>query len=501
MATPLLPDSSSPANTAVGELLSTLAAAWVADGAAAGYGLLEAGEVLPLAGVIDPDGPMTERVLDMPGGEMTVLISGAKPGGGHRLDAEAALLSHAIRREHAVAQMAAALVDADDQSVALYDLAHAETAGLDVATVMLGLAADARRILGAAAVVVAVADGAIELERVVDGDERAGEQGGRALDAIEGDGLLRGRAGEAGDVVVIRFSRSTDLSMAVVSRADRRATTPWRQLARAVAAHGSDRVDVAVLHARAVEQAVIQRDVEVAARLAAQSMPTAPPQVDGLDVAGRSDPARLAGGDFFTYVEVADGLVFAVGDVSGKGLGAALVMTTMTSAVHAAALRTQGHDPAEILVAVSTETAAHLSDTGMFVTVVIGHWSPASKQLRLANAGHSPVVFLPAAAEPVEIPADHPPVGVLPIETAVARTLEFGDGDRLAMGSDGLVEESGVDGTQLGSAALAAQLRAGPAGESAMETVERCFAYLEEYACSAEPADDRTLLMVRAVPR
>ncbi|MEM7286039.1 MAG: PP2C family protein-serine/threonine phosphatase, partial [Actinomycetota bacterium] len=208
----------------------------------------------------------------------------------------------------------------------------------------------------------------------------------------------------------------------------------------------------------------------------------------------RSYPARLASGDYYTYAATTNGLMFAVGDVSGKGLSAALVMTMVSSATTAATNRDVTGDPARILADVSADVYDYLSDSGVFVTTAIGVWDAHESTLKVANAGHSPVLHC-HGDRTTSIPPAVPPLGVLPDVAHEPIELVFEPGDALLFGSDGLAEQEDAHGRQLGYDALDALLISHrPDGASAL--VDRLFDAVERHGAGQPQDDDRTALVV-----
>ena len=176
------------------------------------------------------------------------------------------------------------------------------------------------------------------------------------------------------------------------------------------------------------------------------------PTIRGLDVAGRCDPARLAGGDFYLWVPTGDHVVIAVGDVSGKGLGAALVMTMVMRTATRLAHEARDPDPHELFRALSQRLSDYLAEAGMFITMVIGAYRLGDGDtIRLANAGHSPVV-IGGTGGVVDLAPSAPPLGVLEdMRSPRAVEVPFVPGDVVVMGTDGLVEQENAERDQIGT--------------------------------------------------
>lgn len=192
-----------------------------------------------------------------------------------------------------------------------------------------------------------------------------------------------------------------------------------------------------------VEQERVKRELELAADIQRRFLPDAS-QNKHLPIAGVNKPARGVSGDFYDYFPLADGRIcFALGDVSGKGINASLLMAKTASLFRC--LGKSERNPGKLLGKINAElceTAAH----GMFVTMVAGLYDPrpgCRGLIRLANAGHEPVVlYRDGHFESYE--AEGPPLGILPPldeQTQAYPEVEiYPDGGTLYIYTDGLTE-------------------------------------------------------------
>ncbi len=171
---------------------------------------------------------------------------------------------------------------------------------------------------------------------------------------------------------------------------------------------------LAVLNARMAEQLVgqerIKRELELAAEIQRSLLP--PPTEGRFPVKGINVPARVVSGDFFDYYALEDGrIAFTLGDVSGKGMNAALMMAKTASLLRC--LGKSINEPGRLLALVNDEIC-ETATRGMFVTLVHGVYDPESGYVRLANAGHEPPLYVAADGTISTIEADAPPLGISP---------------------------------------------------------------------------------------
>ncbi|HTH18197.1 MAG TPA: SpoIIE family protein phosphatase [Magnetospirillum sp.] len=247
-------------------------------------------------------------------------------------------------------------------------------------------------------------------------------------------------------------------------------------------------------HAAAMaEQEAFRRELALAADIQRAMLPAAKPA--DFPIHGVNLPARGVSGDFFDVVELADGrLAFAIADVSGKGMNAALLMAKTASLFRCLAKRLDG--PGALLAAIDAELA-ETGSAGMFVTMVAGVLDPATGQVVLANAGHEPpLMWREGAVERVE--GGMPPLGIDP-------TLFLGGcpesridlrGGALYLFTDGLTEAR-LNGGMLGSEGVE-DLLARHHDLPAPERLEAVIADVAQDGLALR--DDLTMLVVEGRP-
>ncbi len=187
------------------------------------------------------------------------------------------------------------------------------------------------------------------------------------------------------------------------------------------------------------------RDLEFAAEIQRHLLPNVASGT--YPVFGFNRPIRQVSGDFFDFFTLPDGrIAFALGDVSGKGMNAALLMAKAAS-LYRCLGKTIFH-PAEILQRLNHEIHETAS-RGMFVTMVAGTYDPVAGCLEFANAGHEPPLLRAPDHRYESFPADAPPLGILPEISLSTRRVEMGGGEFYIF-SDGLTEFRYGQGEQLG---------------------------------------------------
>jgi len=199
-----------------------------------------------------------------------------------------------------------------------------------------------------------------------------------------------------------------------------------------------------------VEAERARRELELAAEIQRSLLPAARP--DPFPVQGVNVPARTVSGDFFDFLPVADGCIaFCLGDVSGKGINAAMLMAK-TASLYRCLVKSIS-SPAELLALLNDEIC-ETATRGMFVTMAAGVYDPASGATRIANAGHEPPVCHAEGRSSI-VEAGAPPLGIVPGTPIPEVELELRGGS-LYVFSDGLTEAERRAGEPLGRAGFEA---------------------------------------------
>ncbi|MDQ3627838.1 MAG: SpoIIE family protein phosphatase [Actinomycetota bacterium] len=232
-----------------------------------------------------------------------------------------------------------------------------------------------------------------------------------------------------------------------------------------------------------------EQELEVARLIQQNFLPKQLPDLPGWEVAALYRPAREVGGDFYDVIPLADGQVgFVVGDVTDKGVPAALVMAATRSVLRASAQRLV--EPGAVLERVNEHLCPDMP-AKMFVTCLYGVLEPATGRFRFANAGHD-LPYVKTASGSVELRARGMPLGLMTGMVYEEGETVLAPGDSLLLHSDGVVEAHDPDGRMFGFPRLKEAVGAYPGGG---ELIALVLADLRDHTGpDAEQEDDITMV-------
>jgi HAMP domain-containing protein len=242
------------------------------------------------------------------------------------------------------------------------------------------------------------------------------------------------------------------------------------------------------------EQDRIENELQVARRIQERLLPSAPPRVPGLEIAGHYDPAREVGGDFFDHVPVDERRVLlAIADVSGKSVPAALIMSGFRAALLSQDLARI--EPAPLAARLNELLHASL-DPGKFVTAFLGFLDGPTGRLVYVNAGHNPPALLRLDGSDEWLERGGTILGILPGTTYEQGEANLEPGDLLALYTDGVTEGAAPGGEQWGDSRLVTALR-GAAGRPVAEVAAGIADEVRAFEGERGATDDITLVIAR----
>jgi sigma-B regulation protein RsbU (phosphoserine phosphatase) len=240
----------------------------------------------------------------------------------------------------------------------------------------------------------------------------------------------------------------------------------------------------------------LNRELEIAREVQEHLFPQRFPPAVGLEYCGQCRPAREVGGDYYDFLALPDGrLGIAIGDVSGKGLGAALMMASLEASLRA--LAPVVDDPAELMERVNS-LIYQASASNRFATVFYAQYYPAGRRLSYVNAGHNPPVVLrncAGACQVLRLETGGPVVGLLP-HRYQRGVFSLEVGDLVVLFTDGVSESMNARYEEWGEDRMI-EFAKTCHGLAALETIRRILAAAQAFAAGAPQHDDMTLVVLR----
>jgi sigma-B regulation protein RsbU (phosphoserine phosphatase) len=239
----------------------------------------------------------------------------------------------------------------------------------------------------------------------------------------------------------------------------------------------------------------LNRELEIAREVQEHLFPQGLPPAAGLDYCGECRPAREVGGDYYDFLELSGGRMgIAIGDVSGKGVGAALMMASLEASLRA--LASVVEDPADLMGRVNS-LVCQASAAHRYATLFYAEYDPATGGLTYVNAGHNPPVVLRScggAWQTLRLETGGPVIGVFP-QQYQRGMFSLEAGDLVVLFTDGVSESMNVRDEEWGEDRLI-ELAKTCHGLPAREGMRRILAAAQAFAGGAPQHDDMTLVVL-----
>jgi serine phosphatase RsbU (regulator of sigma subunit) len=276
--------------------------------------------------------------------------------------------------------------------------------------------------------------------------------------------------------------------------AENRFTEDHLKVLTTLASVAAIRVENAGLIEEQMGRERLEQELQLASEIQQRFQPTASPHVPGYEMLGISFPCYEIGGDYYDFIRRDDGrMVIALGDVSGKGTAAALLMSSLHAAIHAQTM--SNNSIVDTICAVNRYLANNIP-SNRFVTLFYAELHPDSGELAFLNAGHNPPLIVHVAGTIENLGASGLPLGIKhDAEYREGRT-RLGEGDVMVVYSDGVTEAANPLGEEFGAHRLhdvvSRHADLSPAGIR-----DRIESAVSKFAEGAKAADDITLVIVK----
>ena len=261
-----------------------------------------------------------------------------------------------------------------------------------------------------------------------------------------------------------------------------------------LASQSAQIVERARLYEEEKELDRLKKEVDLAWEIQRRLVPEAPPVVVGYDIAGKTVPARTVGGDFFDFIEVeSHRLAFFLGDVTGKGLPAALLMASLQATIRGQTLfqvtERECLERSNILL-------CHSTSANRFATVFYATLDTDKHALRYLNAGHNHPFLISHDGHSQRLQSGGPMLGVFEEWSIDVDETPFRPGDLLVVFSDGITDALDERGEPFGEETLAAVIEENR-HQSAQKLLSAIVDAVERYSRNKPQTDDITLVVIK----
>jgi phosphoserine phosphatase RsbU/P len=249
----------------------------------------------------------------------------------------------------------------------------------------------------------------------------------------------------------------------------------------------------------AAQRERVNREIEIAREVQERLFPQEMPRLNGASIAGFCRPALGVGGDYYDVFELSDGRIgLAVGDVSGKGIAAALLMASLRASLRGVSLDNP-RDFANLMDKVN-RLVYEASASNRYATFFFAAYDPTTHKLDCVNAGHNPPIVLRTGlngkTEAIRLEADGPVVGLLPFAPYSEQSLTLQPGDMLLLYTDGISEAMTHDNEEWGEERLIAAAEESR-NKDADAILQNIFRSTDAFTAGAPQHDDMTLLVLK----
>lgn len=242
------------------------------------------------------------------------------------------------------------------------------------------------------------------------------------------------------------------------------------------------------------------RELDLAREVQQRLFPQVCPPIAGLDYAGACRPALGVGGDYYDFIPLSNTeLGIAIGDVSGKGMSAALLMATLRAYLRGQTKR-RVVDLADVMVNLN-RLVYESSSSNRYATFFYAQYDSSTRLLEYVNAGHNPPLIFKTRGgrhDVLRLDASGPVIGLFPECSYVQRSVTLEEGDSLVLYTDGISDAMNAAGEEWGEERLVQVIGTGHA-LPAREVIDRILRTCDEFVAGAAQYDDMTLIAARVI--
>ncbi len=272
-------------------------------------------------------------------------------------------------------------------------------------------------------------------------------------------------------------------------------------LLETLANQGTVAIENARLFEENLEKVRMEEELKIGHDIQMSMLPKKAPEIEGFEIAAKSIPAREVGGDFYDFIEIRDDkmndrLAIVIGDVSGKGVAAGLVMAASRSTYRFLA---DNYPSVEKVMSLGNQRLRSDIKKGMFVALIYAVLSPSERTLTLSNAGQTqPIIYSGGESKPfyIDTEGDKFPQGIVGDCEYLEKQVNLKDGDTVVFYTDGVVEATNESEEIYGFERLMNSIKEGK-GLDANALLKKMMDEIERFVGDAKQHDDLTFIVMK----
>ncbi|MFH1311947.1 MAG: SpoIIE family protein phosphatase [Candidatus Eisenbacteria bacterium] len=237
----------------------------------------------------------------------------------------------------------------------------------------------------------------------------------------------------------------------------------------------------------------LDAELEIAIEIQTGLFPSDIPDIPGYDLSAFNRPCTEVGGDYYDVVPTGNTTGIAIADVSGKGIGAAMLMSSLQALLRLRAA--EDINPSELVGKLNSDLISRVGE-GRFITLFYLILDPATHRIRYSNAGHNPPMLRRSSGDISCLEVSGMPLGILPEITYQTSETQLGPGDVLVLYSDGITECMNGDGDMFGEERLE-EVLATTSSEDAQGIRGAIFSAVDQFRQDRPYSDDMTLIVLK----
>jgi len=267
-----------------------------------------------------------------------------------------------------------------------------------------------------------------------------------------------------------------------------------KKLLSAFANQAAVAIENARLYRISLEKERIQREIELAAEIQKSLIPESFPALPGYDISGVCIPCRTVGGDYYNYFQLPEGrILIAVADVSGKGVPAALFVSSINSVLYAQI--DQDYDLMK-MIGILSKAIYQSVTSGKYATAFFLEIDPVKSMIRYINAGHNPPIMLTGDNRKIELTEGGFCIGMFKESIYKTQELAFNKGDQILIYTDGVTEQTNEIDDYFGEEPLN-DILSKNINSTAADINQRIIQSVYQFSNKKQLQDDLTLVMIK----